>query len=120
MRRILLIVVAMAAGLAAHAQNVALKPGAEASHEAPTKPPLAQALIGLPVYSSDDQKVGQVTSIDVGEDGGISGLQAEISGFLGLGTSSVRLLSDEFEEKGDHVVLRKTAEQVRQGYEPLH
>jgi sporulation protein YlmC with PRC-barrel domain len=125
MRRILmLIVVAMAAGYAAHAQDVAPKPDTNASHAAAPQPPLAQALVGLPVYSSDAQKVGQVTSIDVAADGRINAVQAEIDGFLGLGSSSVRITSDQFEQKGNRIVLTKTADQVRgvpsPSYQPLH
>jgi sporulation protein YlmC with PRC-barrel domain len=125
MRRILMpIVVAMAAGYAAHAQDVAPKPDADASHTTARQPPLAQALVGLPIYSSDAQKVGQVTSIDVSADGRINEVQAEIEGFLGLGSSSVRITSDQFEQKGDRIVLTKTADQVRgvpsESYQPLH
>ncbi len=124
MRRMLLpIVVAMAIGFAAHAEDVTPKPDANVSKQVAT-PPLAQALVGLPVYSSDDQKIGQVTSVDVGEDGRMNGVQAEIEGFLGLGTSSVRFTSDQFEQKGDRIVLSKTADQVRgvpaPGYRPIH
>ena len=124
MRRMLLpIVVAMVAGFAAYAQDVAPTLDANGSRPVAT-PPLAEALVGLPVYSSDAQKVGQVTSVDIGEDGRMNGVQAEIEGFLGLGTSSVRFASDQFEQKGDRIVLSKTAEQVRgvatRGYQPLH
>src|SRR3984893_16190858 len=95
MRRILMpIVVAMAAGYAAHAQDVAPKPDADASRTVATQPQLAEALVGLPIYSSDAQKVGQVTSIDVSADGTINTVQAEIEGFLGLGSRSVRITSD--------------------------
>jgi sporulation protein YlmC with PRC-barrel domain len=125
MRRILMpIVVAMAAGYAAHAQDVAPKRDADASHTAATQPPLAQVLVGLPIYSSDAQKVGQVTSIDVSADGRITTVQAETEGFLGLGSSSLRITSDQFEQKGDRIVLTKTADQVRGvpsgSYQPLH
>ncbi len=124
MRRMLLpIVVAMAIGFAAHAEDIAPKPDANVSKQVAT-PPLAQALVGLPVYSSDAQKVGQVTSVDGGEDGRMNAVQAEIAGFLGLGTSSVRFTSDQFEQKGDRIILSKTADQVRgvpaPGYQPLH
>lgn len=124
MRRMLLpIVVAMAIGLAAHAEDLAPKPDANVSKPT-TTPPLAQTLVGLPVYSSDAQKLGQVTSVDVGEDGRMNSVQAEIEGFLGLGASSVRFKSDQFEQKGDRIVLSKTADQVRgvpaPGHQPLH
>jgi sporulation protein YlmC with PRC-barrel domain len=122
MRRVLMsIVVAIAAGCAAHAQDVAPKPTNSA---AVALPPLAEALVGLPIYSSDAEKIGQVTSIDVGADGRINALQAEIEGFLGLGSSSVRITSDQFEQKGDRIVLTKAAEQMRgvpsESYHPLH
>jgi hypothetical protein len=89
----------------------------------PTPTEAAATLVGTPVYSSDAQTVGQVTAIDLGADGRVTGLQAEISGFLGLGSSSVHLGADEFESKGDRIVLSKTADQVRgipgQTYHPL-
>jgi sporulation protein YlmC with PRC-barrel domain len=78
----------------------------------PTPTEVATRLVGSPVYSSDAQKVGQVTAIDLGADGRVTGLQAEISGFLGLGSSSVHLGASEFESKGDRIVLSKTADQV--------
>lgn len=73
----------------------------------------AQMLAGLPVYSSDNQKVGQVKSIDVDANGAIKSIEAEIEGFLGLGTSSVRFASDQFQHKEDRIVLSNTAGQVR-------
>ena len=86
--------------------------------------PLVQELVGLPVYSSDKQKVGQVNSVDVGANGRIQTLQVEIEGFLGLGSASVRITSDQFAQDGDRIVLTKTADQVRgipeQAYQPRH
>ena len=83
----------------------------------------ATTLVGTPVYSSDAQEVGRVTGVGMGGDGRLGGLQAEISGFLGLGSASVHLGSQEFEQKGDRVVLKKTADQVRgipgETYHPL-
>lgn len=72
-----------------------------------------ETLVGLPIYSSDKEKVGRVKSVDQGTDGTINALQAEIDGFLGLGSSSVRITSDQFEQKSDRIVLAKTADQVR-------
>lgn len=125
MRLILMpIVVMMATGYAVHAQDVAPRPDADASHTAATHAQLShQVLVGLPIYSSDAEKVGQVTSIDLSADGTITTVQAEIEGFLGLGASSVRITSDQFEQKGDRIVLTKTADQVRgvpASYQPLH
>jgi hypothetical protein len=75
--------------------------------------PEPTVLVGSSVYSSDAQEVGRVTGVDVGADGKPTSLQAEISGFLGLGSSSVHLGSNEFTQKGDRIVLSKTANQVR-------
>jgi sporulation protein YlmC with PRC-barrel domain len=86
--------------------------------------PSAQGLVGLPIYSSDGEKVGQVTSIDVSADGRIKSVQAEINGFLGLGTSPLRINADEFKQTGDRILLAKTADEVRgipgPSYEPRH
>jgi hypothetical protein len=65
------------------------------------------------VYSSDNQKVGVVKSVEKNSDGSVGTLQAEIEGFLGLGTSSVRLTPDQFKQSGDRVVLSQTADKVR-------
>ena len=62
----------------------------------PTPTEAATRLVGSPVYSSDAQKVGQVAAIDMSREGRITGLQAEIGGFLGLGSSSVHLGANEF------------------------
>jgi hypothetical protein len=94
-----------------------------ASAQEPSPTEAATALVGTPVYSSDAQEVGKVTAIDMGGDGKVTGLQAEISGFLGLGSSLVHLGSNEFQQKGDGIVLSKTADQVRgipgDAYHPL-
>jgi hypothetical protein len=62
--------------------------GTTTSALAQEQPPAAQpevTLVGLPVYSSDGQKLGAVTEV------GISGTQravrAEIGGFLGIGSN---------------------------------
>ena len=125
MRRILMpIALVIAGSCTTYAQEPAAKPDANANHATAPQPPLAQALVGMPIYSSDAEKVGQVTAIDVGADGRMNAMQAEIEGFLGLGSSSVRITSDQFEQKGDRIVLAKTADQVRgvpsESYHPLH
>lgn len=98
-RRPLALVLAVAMSCAALAQG-------------PNPTESATTLVGLPVYSSDAQEVGRVTAIDMSADGRITGLQAEISGFLGLGSSSVQLGFSDFQHKGDRIVLSKTADQV--------
>jgi hypothetical protein len=84
------------------------------------KPPAAQqppagqaetAVIGLPVYSSDGQKLGEVT--DVGTSDGKRAVRAEMGEFLGLGPSSVVIGADAFQQKADRIELSMTADEVR-------
>jgi PRC-barrel domain len=81
-------------------------------------------LIGLPIYSSDKQKVGKVTSVDVGSGGKVTGLKAEIKGFLGMDSGTVGMTADEFKQETDRIVISKTADQVRgvpgADYAPQH
>jgi sporulation protein YlmC with PRC-barrel domain len=81
-------------------------------------------LIGLPIYSSDKQKVGKVTSVDVGAGGKVTDIKAEINGFLGMSSGTVGMSADEFKQEGDRIVISKTADQVRglapPNYAPQH
>jgi hypothetical protein len=77
-------------------------------------PPAAEAeasLVGLPVYSSDGQKLGEVTR--VGTVGGQRILHAEIGTFLGLGPSPVLIPHNVFEHKADRIEVAMTAAEVR-------
>jgi hypothetical protein len=75
---------------------------------------------GLPVYSSDGEKVGVVKSVEKNADGSVGTLQADIEGFLGLGTSSVRFTADQLQQAKDRVVLTQTADEVRGVPSPSH
>jgi len=81
-------------------------------------------LIGLPIYSSDKQKVGKVADVDVGAGGKVTGLKAEIEGFLGMSSGTVGMTADEFKQESDRIVISKTADQVRglapPDYAPQH
>jgi hypothetical protein len=118
MRNIVLLAAALGFVLSAQPGFGQQAPAAEPQNRRATEAPAQQqidqveALVGLPIYSSDDQKVGQVKSVDAGANGTIT-LEAEIEGFLGLGSSSVRLTSDQFQHKGDRIVLSKTAGEVQ-------
>jgi sporulation protein YlmC with PRC-barrel domain len=77
------------------------------------QPPAAQpevTLVGLPVYSSDGQKLGAVT--EVGVSGTQRAVRAEIGGFLGLGSSPVVIPANMFEHKGDRIEVLMTADEV--------
>lgn len=80
----------------------------------------ANVLEGLPVYGSDGEKVGVVKSVEKGPDGTVVTLQADIEGFLGLGTSSVRFTPDQFQQAKDGIVLTQTADEVRGVPSPSH
>ena len=78
------------------------------------QPPAAQpevTLVGLPVYSSDGQKLGAVT--EVGLSGAQRAVRAEIGGFLGLGSSPVVIPANMFEHKGDRIEVMMTADEVK-------
>jgi hypothetical protein len=70
-----------------------------------------RGLIGLPVRSSDDQQIGLVT--EAGIDDGEAILIAEIDRPLGIGHDLVVIPTEMFVNKGDHIELTITAEQVR-------
>lgn len=81
----------------------------------PSQPPAAQpeaAVVGLPVYSSDGQMLGEV--IAVANSGGKSALRAEMGAFLGLGPSTVLIDADVFQKKADRIELTMTAGEVRE------
>ena len=110
MLRTALVAGSLAMGLAATpatAQNQQPPPPA-------TQPPAAQEqtnLVGLPVYSTDGQKLGEVT--EVGTVGGRKMLRAEIGAFLGIGPSPVLIPADMFAHKNDRIEVAMTADEVR-------
>lgn len=78
------------------------------------QPPAAQpevTLVGLPVYSSDGQKLGAVT--EVGVSGTQRAVRAEIGGFLGIGSNAVVIPTNMFEHKGDRIEVLMTADEVK-------
>lgn len=81
----------------------------------PDSPPSAvevdPALVGLPVYSSDDHKLGQITQ--VGTSAGGHAVRAELDAFLGIGSTSVVIDGDVFQKKPDRIELMGTAAQVK-------
>ena len=60
--------------------------------------------IGKPVYSSDEKKIGEVTSFRRGPGGEVVGLNAGIGGFLGLGETHVMMTTSQFKLQGDRVI----------------
>jgi hypothetical protein len=87
---------------------------ASAQQSQPATPPAAHTdsnLVGLPVYSSDGHKLGDVT--EVGTFGGKRMLRAEIGTFLGMGPSPVLIPVDMFEHKSDRIEVAMSADEVR-------
>jgi hypothetical protein len=81
---------------------------------APDQPSAKQAdptLLGLPVYSSDGQKLGEVA--EVGLSGGQPAVRAEMGTFLGLGTASVIIDATLFEKRTDRIEVAMTAEVIK-------
>ena len=84
-----------------------------ASAQQPQVPPAQTEtdLMGLPVYSSDGQKLGEITQ--VGNADGQMAVRAEMGEFLGIGSKSVIIPAKGYEQKGDRIELTMTAEEVR-------
>src|SRR5262245_66482328 len=80
-----------------------------------TQPPAAQiepGLVGLAVYSSDGEKLGQVTH--VGTAAGRPAVRAELGGFLDVATSAVVIPATMFEQKPDGMEDSRTAAEVKE------
>ena len=73
----------------------------------------AKNWIGKPVYSSDNQKIGEVEAFRRGTDGNIVGLNAGVGGFLGLGETHVMMSSSQFKLQGDRVVTSVAASDAK-------
>jgi ribosomal 30S subunit maturation factor RimM len=68
-------------------------------------------LVGLPVYSSDGQKLGEVTHVTSMQ--GRQILRANMDAFLGFGSKQVLIPADMFEHKVDRIEVSMSAAQVR-------
>jgi hypothetical protein len=100
------------AAAAAVASIAAVVAGPARAQPAPAPAaPSEQALLGLAVYSSDGQKMGQVTHVAMSAPR--QAVRAEIGGFLGLGQRSVIIPADMFVQKADRIEVSMTAEEVR-------
>jgi hypothetical protein len=70
------------------------------------------SFVGLAVYSSDGQRLGEVA--EVGMAGGVPVVRAEMGQFLGLGSSSVIINANAIERKGDRIEVSMTADEVKE------
>ena len=83
----------------------------QSQSQAPAAAEAQSPLIGLAVYTSDGEKIGQVTQ--VGLAGGKPAVRAELDGFLGLSPSLVIIPVSMFEQKPDRIELALTAIEVK-------
>ena len=71
---------------------------------------LDSALVGMPIISSDGQKVGQVA--EVGLDAGEPILIGEFEMPLGIGATSAAVPAEMMVPRGDHVELTITVDEL--------
>ena len=97
------VLLAVAAGpvAAQQAPSAENQPGASA----------AAALVGLPVYSSDGQRLGQIS--EVGSSSGRPAVRAELEESLGIGSRNVIIFAHAFQQKSDRIELMMTAAEVK-------
>jgi len=73
----------------------------------------AKEWLGRPVYSSDNKRLGDIAALQLGPDGKVSELSADIGGFLGFGETRVRFTADQIKEvKDDSLVVTLTEEEA--------
>ena len=82
-----------------------------AREQVPATSAINRTLIGLPIVTADEETVGYIT--EVGIDHGQAIVIGEIVRQLGIGYDAVAIPIEMFANKGDHVELTITAEQVR-------
>jgi hypothetical protein len=72
-----------------------------------------RSLAGLPIFSADGVKVGEVSAVKTGLDGQPQMVQSEMGSLLGLGTNTVLITPDELQARPDGLQLRLRADQIR-------
>ena len=94
------------------ALSLTLVPQAIAQQEQADTPAteIDRGVVGLPIHTSDGHEIGLVT--EAGIDDGEAILIGEIERPLGIGVDVVVITSEMFVNRGDHIELTITAEQV--------
>ncbi len=64
--------------------------------------------IDKPVFSSDGKQIGKVAAFERDPDNKVTGMHADIGGFLGFGESRVNITPTQFKLQSDRVVLSLT------------
>jgi len=73
---------------------------------------VAPRLLNLPIRSVDDQPIGVVTQAGIGD--GEAVVIGEVERPLGLGPELIAITADMFVDRGDHIQLTLTADQIRE------
>ncbi len=68
----------------------------------------AMTWIDKPVFSSDGKQIGKVAAVQRDPDNKVTGMHADIGGFLGFGESRVNITPAQFKLQSDRVVLSLT------------
>jgi hypothetical protein len=93
---------------------LAVSPAIAQQSPAP-EPPAAEKLdasaVGLSIFSSDGQKLGQVS--EVGVSGGELAVRADLDDLMGKDSGSVIIRAKALARKADRIEIAMTAEQVR-------
>ncbi len=71
-------------------------------------------LTGWSIYSSDGEKLGDVTKVEKSADGDIRAVYTDIGGFLGLGAKTVEINADNFSIGDNRVDLTMSAEEAKE------
>lgn len=70
-------------------------------------------LLGLPIFSSDGEKLGAVTNVRLDGGMGVASIYTEVGGFLGLGEKTVEINKEFFDLVSDkHIKLTITAKEA--------
>ena len=70
------------------------------------------SIVGLPVVTSDGERVGDVERIVAGDDGTMKEVLIRTGGFLGFGAKRIAIPVDKIAQQGKTIRLTMTAEEV--------
>ena len=94
---------------------ISMSPATELIAQEPESIPrseVAPRLLHLPIHSIDGQHIGVVTQAAIG--GGEAVFIGEVERPLGLGPERIAISADMFVDRGDHIQLTLTADQIRE------
>jgi sporulation protein YlmC with PRC-barrel domain len=82
-------------------------PGGQAATEGKKDP-----LVGLAVFGSDGQKIGEVRDVKAAADGKVEEIHVRTGGMLGFGGKTVAIPAAKFNKSGQNVQLALTSDDV--------